>query len=171
LNAVAHQFLERIMRRDAIAVFAGIFLMTSMLFSNPANAQTNATASETIVRMERSALDRWIHGDPDGFLEISDPEVVYFDPFLPQRLNGLDSLRRYYDALRGKVHLDRYELIDPQVQVDGNMAVLTFNFVSTGSEGEMRWNTTEVYRCHHGTWRIIQTHWSLTQPKLALPAK
>lgn len=129
------------------------------------------TPTNTILRMERAALDRWAHGDPDGFLEISDPEVVYFDSGQPRRLNGIGELRHLYDGLRGKVKIDHYELIDPKVQIDGNMAVLTFNFVSTGSEGEMRWNTTEVYRCHHGTWRILQTHWSLTQPKLALPAK
>jgi uncharacterized protein (DUF111 family) len=46
-------------------------------------------------------------------------------------------------------------------------AVLTFNFVSHGTEGDMRWNTTEVYQRRAGEWRIIHTHWSLTQPKLA----
>lgn len=30
-----------------------------------------------------------------------------------------------------------------------------------------RWNATEVYRVMDGVWRIIHTHWSLTQPKLA----
>jgi hypothetical protein len=54
-----------------------------------------------------------------------------------------------------------------QISDDGKMAVLTFNFVSHGNEGDMRWNTTEVYRLNKDKqWRIIQTHWSLTQPKL-----
>jgi hypothetical protein len=43
---------------------------------------------------------RWCKGDPDGFLEISAPNVVYFDPFLERRIDGLDALTRYYDALR-----------------------------------------------------------------------
>lgn len=44
-------------------------------------------ASE-IIALERGALERWCQGDPDGFLEISAPDVVYFDPFLDKRLDG-----------------------------------------------------------------------------------
>lgn len=39
----------------------------------------------TIIDLERGALDRWGRGDPSGFLEISAPDVVYFDPFLKER--------------------------------------------------------------------------------------
>ena len=46
-----------------------------------------------IINMERAALDRWGRGDPDGFLEISAPDVAYFDPFLPERIDGLSALR------------------------------------------------------------------------------
>ena len=120
-----------------------------------------------IIALERAALDRWGSGDPDGFLEISAEDVVYFDPFQPRRLNRIAELRALYDTIRGKIRVDRYELIDPKVHLDGNIAVLTFNYVSRGGEGEMRWNTTEVYRREVRGWRIIHTHWSLTQPKLA----
>jgi ketosteroid isomerase-like protein len=120
-----------------------------------------------IIKMERVALDRWGRGDPDGFLEISAPEVVYFDPFLPQRIDGLSTLRKYYAELRGKIHIDSYEIVDPHVQVHGDVAILTFGFVSRGGGDEMRWNTTEVYRRGEDGWRIIHTHWSFTQPELA----
>ena len=32
-----------------------------------------------ILALERAALDRWGQGDPDGYLEISAPDVNYFD--------------------------------------------------------------------------------------------
>jgi hypothetical protein len=48
------------------------------------------------------------------------------------------------------------------VQVVGHAAVLTFNYVSWGNEGEARWNCTEVYRHDPVGWRIVQTHWSYT---------
>lgn len=123
---------------------------------------TEATAS-AILALEQGALDRWSRGDPDGFLEISDPQVVYFDPFVQGRLDGRPALEELYAGVRGKIHIDHYEMISPQVQVFGETAVLTFNFVSRGSEGAMRWNTTEVYRRRDGQWRIVHTHWSLTQ--------
>jgi ketosteroid isomerase-like protein len=119
--------------------------------------------ARTILEMERSAMDRWGRGDPDGFLEISDPDVVYFDPFLERRLNGRDALKALYDGLRGQVHIDEYEIVDPLVRVAGDMAVLTFNFVSHSSEGVQRWHTTEVYQRRGECWRIVHTHWSFAK--------
>ncbi|MBI3607246.1 MAG: DUF4440 domain-containing protein [Nitrospirae bacterium] len=117
----------------------------------------------TIIAMERAALDRWGKGDPSGYLEISGPEVVYFDPFLERRMDGLEALTRYYETLRGKIRVDRDELIAPHVQVCGEAAVLTFNYVSCTGETLIRWNCTEVYQRQRDRWRIIQTHWSITQ--------
>ncbi|MDR3708433.1 MAG: DUF4440 domain-containing protein [Capsulimonadaceae bacterium] len=116
-----------------------------------------------IVEMERAALDRWCKGDPSGFLEICAPDVVYFDPFLDARIDGLDALSSYYDSLRGKICAPRYEIIAPRVQQISDAAILTFRFVSYNDEGEpCRWNCTEVYDYTSGQWRIVQTHWSLT---------
>ena len=115
-----------------------------------------------IISLERAALDRWGKGDPSGFLEICAPDVVYFDPFLKRRIDGLAELTAHYEGIRGTIQIDRYELLNPLVQSDGATAVLTFNYVSSGSEGESRWNCTEVYRRDRPGWRIIQTHWSYT---------
>lgn len=128
--------------------------------------------AEKIVAMEKAALDRWIKGDPDGFLEISSDEVTYFDPFLDKRLDGLMALKKRYEAMRGKVNNSRYEMIDPKVQLKGNTAILTFNFKGysknpDGSE-ELRshWHTTEVYSLINSRWMIISTHWSFTRSML-----
>ncbi len=116
-----------------------------------------------IISMERAALDRWGKGDPSGFLEICDSDVVYFDPFLEKRLDGFKALTAYYEAIRGKVRIDYDQIIDPKVQVKGEAAVLTFNYVSHAGGAQTHWNCTEVYGCMAGQWRIIQTHWSITQ--------
>jgi ketosteroid isomerase-like protein len=116
-----------------------------------------------IIDLERRALDRWARGDPSGFLEISAPDVVYFDPFLERRIDGLNELTGHYEGIRGKVQFSRYDLLNPTVQLIGDAAVLTFNYVSYGgNEDEFRWNCTEVYRKDAAGWRIIQTHWSFT---------
>lgn len=119
--------------------------------------------SAEIVDLERAALDRWCRGDPSGFLEISAPDVVYFDPFLGQRLEGFSALSEYYEGLRRKVSASRWEMVRPLVQVVGSeAAVLTFDFHSWGgSEDALRWHCTEVYRRDREGWRIVQTHWSL----------
>ena len=119
--------------------------------------------NETIIAMECAALDRWGNGDPSGFLEICAPDVVYFDPNLERRIDGHAALSEYYEGIRGKVSFERFELLNPLVQRVGDVAVITFNFVSYGSaDDEYKWNCTEVYRRSGEGWEIIQTHWSYT---------
>ena len=67
-----------------------------------------------ILSMERIALDRWGKGDPSGFLEISGPDVVYFDPFLERRLDGFKALTDHYEKIRGQIQIDRDEMLQPQ---------------------------------------------------------
>lgn len=124
------------------------------------------SASE-ILKLEQAAMERWSSGDPEGFLELSAEDVTYFDPFTERRLNGRDELAKLYRSLTGQVKVDRYEFIDPKVELMEDMAVLTFNFVSYMGRNVNRWNTTEVYRKSNGSWKIIHTHWAFTRPRLA----
>jgi len=120
------------------------------------------SAQEIILARERQALDRWGKGDPEGFLSINAPDVTYFDPFQEARIDGLPALQALYATIRGKIKIERDEIIDPRVQLLGDAAVLTYRFVSQGSEGTARWNCTEVYHCAGGEWRIVHSHWSFT---------
>lgn len=127
------------------------------------SARPTPTAAD-IIAIERAALDRWAKGDPSGFLEISAPDVVYFDPSLDTRLDGWDRLAAHYEPFRGKVYMSRYEMNNAEVQFAGDAAVLTFNFVSYGgTDDAFRWNCTEVYRRAGTRWEIIQTHWAFTR--------
>lgn len=122
-----------------------------------------ANADDTIITLEQRALALWCHGDPAGFLEICAPDVVYFDPFIEQRINGRAELGKYYEPLRGKIYATSFELLHPRVQLIDRAAVLTYNFKSrTVSGDELGWNCTEVYRYDLEGWRIVQSHWSLT---------
>ena len=130
-------------------------------------ATTGLNVAETIMELERDALERWGRGDPEGYLEISAPDLSYFDPFIERRLDGLAALRSMYEQIRGKIHIDRFEIIEPRVQVAGDVAVLTFRFKSYGGAGSIDWNTTEVYQRDQAGWRIIHTHWAPHQPQPA----
>jgi len=117
----------------------------------------------TIIALESAALERWGNGDPSGFLEISAPDIVYFDPYLEKRIDGIDALTQYYKTIWGQVRFDRFELLNPCVQLGGELAVLTFNYVSYVGDKQSRWNCTEVYRQAENRWQIIQTHWAYTR--------
>jgi len=118
-----------------------------------------------VLLAEQQALARFCSGDPSGFLEISAPDVVYVDPYSPKRLDGLPSLKTYYQSFRGGTNgAAGFELIDPKVQEWSDTAVLTFVFTYHGGRDDgKRWNCVEVYRRTPRGWRIMHTHWSIAQ--------
>jgi ketosteroid isomerase-like protein len=125
----------------------------------------HAGVSQTIIALERAALDKWNAGDPGGYLDLSADDVVYFDPYTERRLDGIEALKKYYEPLKGQLKGSRYEMLHAKVQATNGMAVLTFNLFSYEGEKVFRWNCTEVYRLEKdGKWKIIQTHWSFIRP-------
>lgn len=122
-----------------------------------------SNTKEILIKMETAALERWGKGDPSGYLEILAPDFDYFDPSLEHRMDGYQAISEYYEALRGKIHVEHFELIDPSVRECGDIAVLTFNYVSRQADGStQRWNCTEIYRRDSGQFRLIHSHWSFT---------
>lgn len=126
-----------------------------------------------VLALERAALDRWGDGDPGGFIELVSEDYTYFDPSLERRIDGADRLREYLERIRGKVSIDRDEIIEPRVQVVGEAAVLTFNYKSYDTQPDgsetlgAHWNSTEVYAREGEGWRLVSTHWSYTASQLA----
>jgi ketosteroid isomerase-like protein len=125
---------------------------------------------EAIIGLERSALDRWGKGDPKGYYDLMTAGETYFDPTTAKRVDGIEALRAHFAPFDGKIAIEHYELIDPKVQRDGNVAILTFNLVDTGAriagvdQGTQHWNSTEVYQRVDGKWKIVHSHWSYVKP-------
>src|SRR2546423_4164873 len=59
-----------------------------------------STLLDTLVRLERGALDRWIRLDPDGYLALYADDATYFDPMTDQRVDGLAALRARIEPIR-----------------------------------------------------------------------
>jgi ketosteroid isomerase-like protein len=128
---------------------------------------------EELVALERSALDRWIRLDPQGYLDRFGPEVTYFDPTTDRRVDGLEAMRARLapmKSMKPPFTDPRYEMIEPKVQRHGDMALLTFNLINYGKLAGQpesvlaRWNATEAYARIDGKWRIVHSHWSFTKP-------
>jgi len=147
----------------AILTFAGFHLPDS-----------STRQPETIIALERGALDRWGKGDPQGYLDIYAPDITYFDPMQERRVDGMAAMQKLLAPIKGKVRIDRYEMIAPKVQQRGDVAVLTYNLVShgrkpTGDTITVRWNSTAVYARANGKWSIIHSHWSFVKPVTSAP--
>ena len=152
-----------------------IILGYAALAASSCSTASQKDVSGEIIALERRALDRWGKGDPSGYHEVYAPEVTYFDPMQGKRIDGLDGIKAMQAPITGKIHVDRYDMIDPKVQQYGDVAVLPFNLLSyrTGADAKEtvvgRWNSTEVYHRIAGTWSIIHVHWSFIKPELKKP--
>jgi ketosteroid isomerase-like protein len=127
---------------------------------------------ETIISLERGAMDRWGKGDPQGFIELFADETTYFDPSTERRVDGIEAMRARFAPITGLVKLSRYDMLNPDVYRRGDLAVLSYNLVTYGQrpDGEplvTRWNVTAAYALIGGKWKIVHSHFSLTQPQPA----
>lgn len=125
------------------------------------------STTEIIIALEKAALDEWHNGNPSPYLELYSKDFTYFDPAHERRLDGWDKIKGFYESMRGKIKMDKFEMINPIVQSTNTMAVLTYNLHSYSGETLWKENCTEVYRLEEGNeWKIIHSHWSLTKPTI-----
>lgn len=142
-----------------------LLLISSLVCLSPLAALKAETTEELIIKKERGALDRWKTGDTFGFVDIAADDITYFDPNIEKRVTGIEEFREYFASFRGTFSFPRYELLNPHVQLYGETAILTFNFVGYSENGkEDKWNTTEVYRMRDGDWKLVHSNWSHTKP-------
>jgi uncharacterized protein (TIGR02246 family) len=144
-----------------------------LLAAAAAPAAAQETRPADIIALEQGALDRWAKGDPDGYYAIMAEDITYFDPRTQKRMDGLAALRKMFEPFRGTFTIDRVELVNPEVRIHGDVAILATNIISRGAQAkgtpkrDVPWNVTEVYRRINGRWRIVHSHFSYTTPKLA----
>jgi len=133
---------------------------------------TTIDVCSEVMGLERAALDRWGAGDPAGYVELFADDITYFDPIQERRLDGRAAMVALMASIAGTIRVDRYDLLHPSVQQDGDVALLSFNLVSYRTDDGVeraisRWNATEVYRRTAQGWRIWHSHWSFVKPALA----
>jgi ketosteroid isomerase-like protein len=121
---------------------------------------------DTILSLEKGAMERWRNGDPMRWAEISAEDVTYVDPGLTSPISGLDEYRAFLLKIAGTIYYQRSEFIEPRVAAYGNAAILTYNYRSTVVSpknevlNHILWNTTEVYFRLNEQWKIVHSHWS-----------
>lgn len=123
-------------------------------------------AEQAIVAQERGALEQWAKGNPLGYLDIVADDLTFFDDIgAHSRVNGIGAMRTYLTSLKGKIPPHRYEMVDPKVQLYGNIGILTLRYEAYGADSQPLppWKATSVYRRADDQWRIVHAHWSLVK--------
>lgn len=121
-----------------------------------------------ILSLEKHALELWNNGNPDAYLELYADDVTYFDPAFENKFVGKEAVTNYYESFRGKNIIDSFEMINPNVLVMNDCAVLTFDYKSNRDDKTFRMQCTEVYKLNDsGQWKIVHFHWSFVLPDMS----
>jgi len=156
-------------RRKMLKKSFSLIVMLMLLFGCSRNA--HQSVEELIIAKEKMILDEWGKGHTMIFHKNSAAEITYFDPSLEKRINGIQEFAELLKPIENKFTIEKYEMLDPKVQVHGDVAVLSYNLVDysknpQGEEQKFLWNSTEVYKKMNDDWKIIHSHWSFTKPEL-----
>jgi len=127
-------------------------------------------------QVEREILDtvqkEWaaeMKGDADGMIKSKSKDVTIFDLGNPYRTDyTVDNSVLRIELKSGAVLAEH--MINPKVQVFGDVAILTYNFVgmSRGSDGKISHDynrATRVYHKEGGQWMLVHGHFSRSTPE------
>lgn len=118
---------------------------------------------ETILSRLGEVMERWYAGDPLAYADLFVDDLTYFAPVCQRgRLEGIAALKEILAPFTGKTAAQRFEVLNPKTQLDGDVRVLTYGLNEYADDGSVRarWNATEVYRHVGDEWRIVHAHWS-----------
>ena len=142
-----------------------LILFTVLIFTSCGKCDkvsTHENVEQTIIAIERKALDQWAAGNPMGFIAEFADDVTYIEDALSVRIDGLEAMRNFVATLEGKIPPHKYELVNPKVQVYGDITILTLQYNGRMPNGDKLppWNATTVYRWTEGKWLVVHAHWS-----------
>jgi ketosteroid isomerase-like protein len=146
--------------------FGVIGLLAGLLSACQPGSPGQEEAEQAIIAQEHRALEQWAKGNPLGYLDIIADDVTYFDDIgAHARVDGIDAMRTYLTSLKGKIPPHRNEILDPNVQLYGDVGILTLRYHAYGADTQLlsRWKATSVYRRVDDQWRIVHAHWSLVK--------
>ena len=150
----------------AHSIVAALAILAAALSGCQRQSAESGNAEQAIIQQERRALDQWAAGNPLGYLNVDASDVTYFDDIGAQsRVDGFEAMRTYFTSLKGNIPAHHYELVDPKVQVYGDIGILTLHYNAFANDGKplAHWKATSVYRREGGQWRIVHAHWSLVK--------
>lgn len=157
--------MKNLLKLSAFSGVAALALVTS-----PAMAGDNPKVAAEVMALARAQWDAEIAGKPvsDQIVSLAD-DYTEFSPGAPIRIDGKAMNARFYQAaeLDGSKPLAS-DMVNPKVQVYGDTAILTYNFVGMvqSKDGKIAPNnavSTRVYSLVNGKWMLVHGHFTVVK--------
>ncbi len=124
--------------------------------------QSESAALEELLVLTRGSLDMWYgESDPTIFAQTFADKATYFDPWTGGRLDD-GAIKEYLMSFLGQVPKLNYEILNPRVDLHGDIATFTFNCnaIDPVSGAITVWNTTEIFMWTNDGWERIHANWN-----------
>ncbi len=137
------------------------------LFNVPAVAQTNSQVAEEVIAITKAQWAAIMKKQPVAtIMQNVAAEYTEFNPDTPIRLDGKDLVSRLLEAsVSGSSESVAEEMANPKVQVYGDVAILTYNFIgmTKDKDGEVEpfhAKSTRVYVKKDGRWMLVHANFA-----------
>jgi ketosteroid isomerase-like protein len=123
-----------------------------------------AAALEEILALELATYETWYgKSDPTAYAQVFADKATYFDPALADKIED-SAIKKHLMAFAGKIPNFRYEILNPRVDLYGEIAVFTFNlkaYDKKDSAVTLHATSTAVLTHTNGGWKKVHAHWTV----------
>ena len=141
-----------------LAVFLG-----GLVFGAGQTAQSEAKALEEIVALELATYETWFgQSDPTAYAQQFADKATYFDTMLPELIEDT-AIKDHLMSLAGKIPNLTYKILNPRVDLYGDVAVFVFNLEAYDpKDGTLvrLWKSSAVLIRTNDGWKKVHAHWT-----------
>lgn len=146
----------------ALATLGPAWMATGCLGSRGADR-----IKHEIIAREEASFEAWKRKDRAFYNQYWADDMTEFLPWSPELARKAEMMPRF-EEMTEKWKLASLRMIDPQVRIYGDVAVLTYKEYVTGSyegrESRYEGKVTMIYVQERGTWRGVHYHESADGP-------
>jgi ketosteroid isomerase-like protein len=149
-------------------VFTGL-IVAAVLVALPAVSSAGGHEGEVAKEIMKITYAAWkadMAKDHDAQMALLADDYTEFNGDMPTRVDGKAMTGRFYEALnQGAGEVVAAEMANPKVQVYGDVAILTYNYLgmSKNTEGEVDTNlakSTRVYVKMGESWKLVHANFA-----------
>ena len=133
----------------------------------PLTSAARDAEAQKIIETERNAWEALKARKPEALADYFAEGASIFVEDSAYRLSGKANLDRALASFLQTTELRSYQMLDPQVQVLGDTAVLTYYFTESGAAAGKEFSSagkiTMVFVKQGGTWRALHEHRSVNR--------
>jgi ketosteroid isomerase-like protein len=157
-------------RASVVIMICGLFslVLGGLIFSAGKASQSEAEALEEILALELATYETWYgKSDPTAYTQMFADKATYFDPAMADKIED-SAIKEHLMAFAGQIPNFDYEILNPRVDLYGDVAVFTFNLEAynpTDGTVALHAKSTAVLTHTNDGWKKIHAHWTIVPPE------